>query len=621
MRCSPVFWRWRACVNFVQREVFVKELFSCSCELCCGRGLARGAVAKAGSTCQSGDMPFLPVAGRELRVAARKRRTTWLRVVAAIGALAIGAGFLMMNAAIGANSSSFGRGLFGTLTWLSLAAGLMTGIFLTADCISEEKREGTLGFLFLTDLRGYDVVGGKLMASSLRAFFPLLAIFPILATSLLMGGVTPGQFWKGALALLNVLFFSLSAGLLVSSFSRDSQRAMMGTLLVLLFCCAAGPFADSIMRAATGRGANPLFSLSSPVYVFWAASAWGHTGFWGGLAVNQLEGWAALALACWRVPRSWQERRGELSGWGRFFLPGVRFGRRPAGFRRRRIESVQPVLWLVLRERWLSAGGWILAGLVLTAFLALNVLLQSVGLVIWNQVSWVVTLILYIWTSSQACRFFSDARRSGTIELLLVTPLSGQDIVLGQWRAMVRLFGAPCVAFVLVQFAGALVGREAAGRIPNAMSGLIPSLVFQLLIAGSGCVVTLANLAALAWFGMWMGLTSRNPALATLRTILFAQVLPWLGVTFLSTLVAGLLIFQGILVNAGGPNASAMLFSLMVPGIAAILTLAKDAAFIFWSRNQLFKNFRSEASRAARETWRPILAPVPNAPLLPPPIR
>ena len=29
---------------------------------------------------------------------------------------------------------------------------------MTADCLSEEKREGTLGLLFLTDLRGYDIV-------------------------------------------------------------------------------------------------------------------------------------------------------------------------------------------------------------------------------------------------------------------------------------------------------------------------------------------------------------------------------------------------------------------------------------------------------------------------------
>jgi len=34
---------------------------------------------------------------------------------------------------------------------------LLCGVFLTSDCLSEEKREGTLGLLFLTDLKGFDI--------------------------------------------------------------------------------------------------------------------------------------------------------------------------------------------------------------------------------------------------------------------------------------------------------------------------------------------------------------------------------------------------------------------------------------------------------------------------------
>ena len=64
---------------------------------------------------------------------------------------------------------------------------LLSGLFLTSDCISEEKREGTLGLLFLTDLTGYDVVFGKLAATSLHVFYAMVAIFPVLAIPLLMG--------------------------------------------------------------------------------------------------------------------------------------------------------------------------------------------------------------------------------------------------------------------------------------------------------------------------------------------------------------------------------------------------------------------------------------------------
>src|SRR6267154_3725402 len=141
----------------------------------------------------------------------------------------------MMLASIGGfPTPGFGAVLFGILTWLGLGAALTAGLFFTSDCLSEEKREGTLGFLFLTDLRGYDVVLGKLLATSLRGFYALLAFLPILAVTQMMGGVTGAQYWKSSLALVNAFFCSLAAGMFISAISRDSQKALTGTFLVML---------------------------------------------------------------------------------------------------------------------------------------------------------------------------------------------------------------------------------------------------------------------------------------------------------------------------------------------------------------------------------------------------
>src|SRR5882724_4428336 len=141
-------------------------------------------------------MSVLPIVCRELRLAARKRSTFWLRVVSAITAVVLASGCLLMGGWQGVGTAQMGSILFYALTWTCLAAGLSAGLFFTSDCLSEEKREGTLGFLFLTDLRGYDVVLGKLLATSLRCGFAFLAAYPVLAITQLMGGVEPGQFWK-----------------------------------------------------------------------------------------------------------------------------------------------------------------------------------------------------------------------------------------------------------------------------------------------------------------------------------------------------------------------------------------------------------------------------------------
>src|SRR5206468_1737190 len=84
----------------------------------------------------------------------------------------------------------------------------------------------------LTDLKGYDVVLGKLAATSLDAFYGLIAILPVLAIPLLLGGVSIEEFWRMSLVLTNALFFSLAAGIFVSSMSRGPRKAMAGARAV-----------------------------------------------------------------------------------------------------------------------------------------------------------------------------------------------------------------------------------------------------------------------------------------------------------------------------------------------------------------------------------------------------
>ena len=252
-------------------------------------------------------MTFLPIVERELRVAARKRSTFWLRVVAALVAVAIGGGFLALSRVAG-RMPNLGQGLFVTLTWLSLGAALSAGLFFTSDCLSEEKREGTMGFLFLTDLRGYDVVFGKLLATSLRSFYALLAVLPILGVTLMMGGVGGMEFWKTVLALVNALFVSLVTGMLVSALSRDSQRAMGVTLLFLILLVAGGLAVDATVNTLTASPFRPVLSLASPGYLFVTAMAWGRTPFWLALLVNQAVAWIALGLTCVLLPHAWQEK-------------------------------------------------------------------------------------------------------------------------------------------------------------------------------------------------------------------------------------------------------------------------------------------------------------------------
>ena len=139
-------------------------------------------------------MTFLPIVERELRVAARRPGTFWLRLLVAFGVIVVAAWIFLVWQ--NQSQSEVGKVIFRALTGGLMVYCLLAGVRATADCLSEEKREGTLGLLFLTDLRGYDVVFGKLVANSLAVFYGVLAVLPVLAIPLLMGGVTVGEFGR-----------------------------------------------------------------------------------------------------------------------------------------------------------------------------------------------------------------------------------------------------------------------------------------------------------------------------------------------------------------------------------------------------------------------------------------
>src|SRR5258708_4782054 len=136
-------------------------------------------------------MTFLPLVTLELRAAARRKSTYRIRRWTALIAFVVSLFFIAIGFFGGRDA---GKDLFNFLTTFAVGLALIAGLFLTADCISEEKREGTLALLFLTDLKGYDIVLGKFIARSVNAVYGLLALLPIAAISLLLGGLTGGEF-------------------------------------------------------------------------------------------------------------------------------------------------------------------------------------------------------------------------------------------------------------------------------------------------------------------------------------------------------------------------------------------------------------------------------------------
>jgi len=472
-------------------------------------------------------MTFLPIVERELRVASRRRATYWSRCITATSAIIVG--LVVYLSAHQQPPHELGQALFQVISILAYIYCLLTGVRSTADCLSEEKREGTLGLLFLTDLKGYDVVGGKLVATSLNAFYGLIAIFPVLAIPLLMGGITNGEFWRMALVLANTFLFSLAMGMFMSSLSKFPRKAMAGTFILMLIFSIFLPITQAwssyVLRSPRLNTMcdlfNPTFSLlqvSDASYVTSAKLFWWSVGIIHGMS------WLFLVLASLIVPRSWQDNPpGTRSArwrerWHRWSYgdPDERLA-----FRKRLLDT-NAFFWLAGRARLKPLHVWVAFSIV--AFFwswgALEFRSAWFNPGVYIVTAMVLNTMLKLWIASEAGRRLGEDRKIGALELLLSTPLSVGDILRGQILALRRQFFGPLMTACVIEsifLVASLQGNQS--DIGEYVSAYV---VFWL----AGLIMLGADIAALSLVGMWVSLTAKNPNRTTGITVRRVLILP-----------------------------------------------------------------------------------------------
>jgi hypothetical protein len=552
-------------------------------------------------------MTLLPIVERELRVASRKRLTFWGRVGVAGIALAIFFG-LQLLAGVSRGGFKAGEVQFAFLKWTSFAFACSAGIFLTSDSLSEEKREGTLGLLFLTDLRGHDVALGKLISHSLQSFYGLIAAIPILGLTMLAGGVAGGEFWHAMLVISNTLFLSLCAGLFISSISRDVMKAMNGTLFLLLLILAGTFLIDACIARWQFPRFQPILSYASPGFLFYQTGPYLFREYWTCLGVQHGLAWLFLILACICAPRAWQDQSNQNSTTHASFSQVWRFGsvRFRARLRRRLLER-QPIYWLAVRDRWMTRFTWCVLGIGLVVLAWALIYFQNlVPLKVAAYLQILFGFGLMLWIASSACRFFVDGIRTGAFELVLVTPVTPAVIIRSEWKALLRAFFFPAMLLVAINVAGSWVFIWEIMKImwkanspPN-----FSFAEYQIATLCVGVVKLLGNLAAVAWFGMLMGTTTRKTSLAIFKTICFVIVLPAIALNFGQGLMMGFFMLVKLPVSIN-------------IGLAGVLNLAKNIFFIVYARQRLFTTFREAM---LREGQMAVPAPRPVPPQAPPPL-
>jgi len=477
---------------------------------------------------------------------------------------------------------------------LAFVYALFAGRTFTADCLSSEKRDGTLGLLFLTDLKGYDVVLGKLAATSLNGFLGFLALLPVMAIPLMMGGTTAGQFWHMVLVLLSTFFFSLALGIFTSSFCRDQRRATGMCVGILLLLTLAFPGAVLLCAGLAGASEPPLIACyESPLFAFLlafedlrrAAPRSLIPDFYTSVVVINGLGVLFVIMAGRIVPRSWQDRPVTRPVLAREpATAGTAPRRHPRAEYRRRLLSVNAFYWLAARNPFKPLQVWIF-------------MMAMAAWWIWSKLStgswfempipivltFLVNTTLKLWVTIEAGQRLADDQRAGALELLLSTPLTARDILHGQFLALRRQFLRPVVLVLGLEMLFFLVSfRKLYDGGPGARWFFVV-----------GAILLLADAIAGSWVAMQLALTSRNPQRAAAATFLRIFVLPW--VLFgLIVIGAGVVAF---IMDVRLPNTETAA-ELAQFGLWLGTGLACDLFFGLRARQQLLGNLRMLATES-----------------------
>ncbi len=394
-----------------------------------------------------------PVVQRELREGARRPVNHRLR----FGSAAVGTLLLwFIVATVDRPSAQMGSWLLAGLHTLLLLLILLVVPGLTADCIAREKREGTLGLLFLTPLSAGDIVAGKSLAQALRALTLWLAVLPILAIPFMTGGIT----WYDALSALSLEFCAavlcLAAGLLASILVRERNTAFrlgffFGAFFLFLFSqllalilfvgwrgfgafkdTSWGQFATVSLRLCTGimdmrglAGWSSTLSFSAILSKIWTCLLWASP------PIVLLFFYLVALFAARRIKRSWQDKipSARRESFLRLYCAPL--------FRRRFRRSMQrtldwnPIVWLQQYSWKARASKWGLCLLFVLIERAMAGASHGVSpLDNLAQVPWLVVMAgIYIFLGVSG---FLEEKRSGALELLLITPISVNKLIFGR---------------------------------------------------------------------------------------------------------------------------------------------------------------------------------------------
>ena len=341
--------------------------------------------------------------------------------------------------------AELGQGFFVALSGTMLVVVLLAAPAATAGAICLDRARGTLAHMFMTDLSAAEVVLGKLAARLVPVLTLIACTLPVLALLTVMGGVEPNALLGNFVVTLCIAVLGCSLAMFLSNMVGKTHEALLSTYAVLGLWLLAGPISN-LLGTIPGWPGPVLPRLANPFYLAFAPYAWPGTVGWndylwflGGTAT-----FSALftAMTVLRVRSTCSRDRGKSIKAPRS-MPREKFWR----FLAQNVPWLTPSLDrnpMVWRE-WHRSRPSRLMIVVMCCYVGTSFLFSVLTIFWYDPVAEAAIInglqasIGFVILSVVAATSLAEEQARGGFDVLLSTPLSSRQIVLGKWLGVYRI--------------------------------------------------------------------------------------------------------------------------------------------------------------------------------------
>ncbi len=487
-----------------------------------------------------------PLLVKELTELAARKRTYQLRVLYAVILFATALTLFWAQLFDGFDSSGsplsvLGRGddMFQMLVALQFVGIYLFLPAMTCPAITSEKERDALPLLLLTRLGPWTIILEKLASRLIPMFTFLLLALPLMAFAYTFGGIQQQQIW-GAILMLAVASIQVAALCMMCS---AYFRTTVGAFIAVYFIGAAlfPGLPILVDQFIVHLNADIALMLVAPyVYdVIFQSGAGGN--LWGELSLRLIPFVASTAVFLglarfFLIRRAFAQPRHLLRNFfkwlDRVFVAANENRITKGIVVVREVSSLplfNPVAWREAEKKNLGQFRYLLRvflGLEIPVLVvgATTIIVQGSNARMDNLsmllfVMWIfVTMILSVQSSS----LISGERSRQTLDVLLVTPLSGREIILEKVQGLRRLIWVISACFVTaflfeVWWNGSVGHRSWFGY---SWSRYLVGSMLSLLV----------YLPLVIWLSMWIGLKTKSQTRAILLSL--ATITAWCLIPF-----------------------------------------------------------------------------------------